>query len=156
VRLHRSRTERLCCGVCGGIAEYLTVDPSLVRVAFVVATLWSGIGLLVYVVLAFILPVDDSAPVTSFSGERSHVLAGLVLVALGVLLLASNLGLAPWLSWNVFWPSVLILIGAALLLRSRLPQLAGCNDSLGQAVVPRAISCLPGCCEDCTMSVGPQ
>lgn len=122
-RLHRSATERMCCGVCGGIAEYLAVDPSLVRVAFVVATLWGGLGLLLYVVMAIILPVDEQppVPVSSFSGERSHMLAGLVLVVLGALLLAGNLGLAPWLSWNIFWPSVLILIGAALVLRRPRP-----------------------------------
>ncbi len=120
VRLHRSGTDRMCCGVCGGIAEYLEVDPSLVRLAFVVATLWGGVGLLLYVVLAIILPVDEHAPVapSQFSGERSHMLAGLVLVVLGALLLAGNVGLAPWLGWSIFWPGVLILIGAALLMRT--------------------------------------
>src|SRR5579864_2243800 len=117
-RLHRSATDRLCCGVCGGIAEYLAVDPSLVRLAFVVATLWGGIGLLLYIVLAIILPVDSSATTIPMSAERSRLVAGLVLVVLGGLLLAGNLGLAPWLSWSMFWPSLLIVIGAGLLLRS--------------------------------------
>jgi phage shock protein C len=120
MRLHRSSSDRMCCGVCGGIAEYLAVDPSLVRLAFVVATLWGGVGLVLYVVLAIVLPVDEHAPVAAspFSGERSHMLAGLVLVVLGALLLAGNVGLAPWLTWSIFWPGVLILIGAALLLRT--------------------------------------
>ena len=119
MRLHRSATDRVCFGVCGGIAEYLALDPALVRVAFVVATLWGGIGLLLYVVLAIILPVDDNAPVQSarLTLERSHMLAGVVLIVLGSLFLASNLGLAPWLSWNLFWPCVLVLIGVALLVR---------------------------------------
>jgi phage shock protein C len=107
--------------VCGGIAEYLTVDPSLVRLAFVVATLWGGIGLLLYVILAIILPVEDRAPSYApapFSVERTHAMAGVVLVVLGGVLLAGNLGLAPWLSWNLFWPGVLILVGVALLLRT--------------------------------------
>jgi len=117
-RLHRSAAERVCCGVCGGIAEYLAVDPSLVRLAFVVATLWGGMGLLLYIVLAIILPVDASATTAPISAERSRIIAGLVLVVLGGLLLAGNLGLAPWLSWNMFWPGLLIVIGAGLLLRS--------------------------------------
>ena len=117
-RLHRSATDRLCCGVCGGIAEYMAVDPSLVRVAFVVAALWGGIGLLLYIVLAIILPVDNVANSVAPSPDRSRMIAGLVLVVLGGLLLAGNMGLAPWLSWNVFWPSVLILTGVGLLLRS--------------------------------------
>jgi len=117
-RLHRCLTDRVLAGVCGGIAEYLSVDPSLVRIAFVVATLWGGIGLLLYIVLAIILPAEDStAPLGSFSSERSHALAGTVLVVLGALLLAANLGWAPWLSWSLFWPAALILIGIGLLAR---------------------------------------
>jgi len=120
-RLHRSDTDRMCCGVCGGIAEYVAVDPSLVRLAFVIATLWGGIGLVLYVVMAVVLPVDVDADATltarQMSPERSRVLAGLALVVLGGLLLAGNMGLAPWLNWNLFWPTVLILIGVALLVR---------------------------------------
>jgi phage shock protein C len=118
-RLHRSATDRVCCGVCGGISEYLAVDSSLVRLAFVVAALWGGIGLLLYIVLALILPVDTRAPsATPISSDRSRMTAGVVLVVLGGLLLAGNMGMAPWLSSNLFWPGVLILIGVGLLLRN--------------------------------------
>lgn len=104
--------------MCGGIAEYLSVDPTLVRLAFVVGTLWGGFGLLMYIVLAIVLPIDEQAPMpSSFSGERSRALAGLLLVVLGGVLLIGNMGWAPWLSWNLFWPGVLILVGLGLLLR---------------------------------------
>jgi phage shock protein C len=105
--------------VCGGIAEYVNIDPSLVRVAFVVATLWGGVGVLAYVVLAIVLPVDQHASVpVSPSGGRTRAAAGLVLVVLGGLLLAGNMGWAPWLSWSLFWPGILILLGLGLLLRN--------------------------------------
>jgi len=118
-RLHRSTSDRMCCGVCGGIAEYLAVDSVLVRLAFVVGTLWGGIGLLLYIVLAIVLPIDEQAAVpTSLSRERSQLLAGLLLVVFGGLLLVGNMGWAPWLSWSLFWPGVLILVGLALLLRN--------------------------------------
>ena len=45
-RLERSNTNRVIAGVCGGLAEYLAVDPTLVRVAFVVMTFVGGIGIL--------------------------------------------------------------------------------------------------------------
>jgi phage shock protein C len=116
-RLHRSANDRVVAGVCGGIAEYLAIDPSLVRIAFVVGTLW-GIGLLIYIVLAIILPIETSpATGTPVSSERTHALAGTVLVVLGALLLAGNMGWTPWLSWNVFWPVVLVLVGIGLLAR---------------------------------------
>lgn len=124
-RLHRSATDCVVAGVCGGIAEYLSIDPSLVRIAFVVATLW-GVGLLLYLVLAVILPVENSPTTyTALSAGRSHALAGTVLVVLGTLLLAGNMGWAPWLNWNVFWPAVLILIGIGLLARAPRSQTFG-------------------------------
>src|SRR3954454_24085445 len=94
-RLHRSANDCVVAGVCGGIAEYLSVDPSLVRLAFVIGTLW-GVGLLVYIVLAVVLPVEDYPPApTAFSPQRGHVVAGTLLVVLGGLLLAGNMGWAP-------------------------------------------------------------
>jgi phage shock protein C len=118
-RLHRSATDRVVAGVCGGLAEYLEVEPSLVRLAFIVGTLWGGIGLLIYVALAIVLPVGSQVePVTNYRQERSRSLAAGALILLGAVLLAGNLGWAPWLTWNLFWPAVLVFVGAALLLRS--------------------------------------
>ena len=119
-RVHRSSTERVIMGVCGGLAEYLELDPSLVRVAFVVATLWSGLGLLLYVILAIVLPLDTAAaPLTIPRPDRNRNLAAVVLILLGAVLLAGNVGWAPWLTWQFFWPTVLVVVGGALLLRSR-------------------------------------
>jgi phage shock protein C len=118
-RLHRSATDRVVAGVCGGLAEYLEVEPSLVRLAFIVGTLWGGLGLLIYLVMAIILPVDSQAPsFATYRQERSRNLAGAVVILLGAVLLVGNLGWAPWLTWNLFWPAVLVFVGAALLLRS--------------------------------------
>ena len=56
-RLYRSSEERMFAGVCGGIAEYLDVDPTLVRLFFVALTLLSGgQGLLIYIVLMLVVP----------------------------------------------------------------------------------------------------
>ena len=56
-RLQRSTTNRVIGGVCGGIAEYLAVDPTLVRVVFVVtAFLTAGLGVLAYIVLLVLMP----------------------------------------------------------------------------------------------------
>lgn len=59
-RLYRSRDNRMLFGVCGGLAEYLQIDPTLVRLAFIVLTPVSGIGVLAYVVLTIIVPLSDS------------------------------------------------------------------------------------------------
>jgi len=65
-RLERSNTNRVIAGVCGGIAEYLAVDPTLVRVVFVVLGFFGGIGLLAYIVLLILMPLPGRpAPFTS-------------------------------------------------------------------------------------------
>ena len=59
-RLMRSRTNRTMCGVCGGIGEYLNVDPTLIRLIWVFCSLVScGTGLVVYLIAALIMPEDD-------------------------------------------------------------------------------------------------
>lgn len=59
-KLFRSRTNRQVAGVCGGLGEYFGVDPVLVRVAFVLATLAGGPGLIAYIVLALVMPEAPS------------------------------------------------------------------------------------------------
>lgn len=54
-RLYRSKNDRMICGVCGGIAEYFNIDPTLIRLAFVLFGL-SGSGILAYFVAAIIMP----------------------------------------------------------------------------------------------------
>ena len=57
-RLERSTTNKVIAGVCGGIAEYLQVDPTLVRVFFAIATLiTAGLGFLGYLVLLVMMPL---------------------------------------------------------------------------------------------------
>ncbi len=56
-RLERSTTNRVVAGVCGGIAEYLQVDATLVRVFFVIGTIITGgLGLLGYIILIVLMP----------------------------------------------------------------------------------------------------
>ncbi|GAB4477757.1 MAG: PspC domain-containing protein [Anaerolineae bacterium] len=68
-RLYKSRTDKMVSGVCAGIAEYFNIDPALIRLAFVLATLLDGAGLLIYIILAIVMPeaplehTGDEAPV---------------------------------------------------------------------------------------------
>lgn len=60
-RLTRSNTDRIVAGVCGGIANYLNVDPTLVRLAFVLLVLLAGVSPLIYLVLWAVLPTETTA-----------------------------------------------------------------------------------------------
>lgn len=58
-RLFKSNKNRMLCGVCGGIAEYLNVDPSIIRVLWVLFGCAGGSGIIAYILIAIIVP--DSA-----------------------------------------------------------------------------------------------
>ncbi len=61
-RLHRSRTDRMIGGVCGGAAQYLGVDPVAVRVAYALVTLITGgLALLAYPVMWILMPEEPAA-----------------------------------------------------------------------------------------------
>ncbi len=56
-RLFRSRENKMICGVCGGIAEYFNIDPTLVRLGWVLVSVCSfGTGVLAYFIAAVIMP----------------------------------------------------------------------------------------------------
>jgi phage shock protein C len=58
-KLYRSRTDKMVAGVCGGLGIYLGVDPTLVRLAFVLLLLFGiGSGLLVYLAMMLIVPLE--------------------------------------------------------------------------------------------------
>ncbi|MBI4294743.1 MAG: PspC domain-containing protein [Chloroflexi bacterium] len=59
-RLYRSRSERIISGVCGGLGQYFNIDPVLVRVVFVLLALANGIGIIAYIVLLIIVPMEGS------------------------------------------------------------------------------------------------
>ncbi len=59
-RLVRSQDDRMFLGVAGGIADYIGIDPAIVRLVFVLLTLAKGWGLLLYFVLAIIMPEAES------------------------------------------------------------------------------------------------
>ena len=59
--LTRSSTDKKIGGVAGGVAHYFDLDPTLVRVGFLVTSLFSGAGLIAYLVMLVIVPSDDAA-----------------------------------------------------------------------------------------------
>ena len=145
-RLYKSTSDRMLSGVSGGLAEYLDVDSTLVRIAWVIVTVMSaGVALLAYIALVIIVPTRPS-PASSepteeeglIEGEtsthresysaaghndadgrkrRRSVVIGAVLVVVGGLALGYNLDMFEWLDWGKFWPALLILLGVLLIVR---------------------------------------
>ena len=60
-KLCKSSTDKKICGVCGGIGEYFGIDPTLVRILWVIASLMGGSGVLAYIICALIIPGDQES-----------------------------------------------------------------------------------------------
>ncbi len=59
-RLYRSRSDRMIWGVCGGLAEYFGIDPTIIRIIAVLLAFASGAGILAYAILAIVVPLENS------------------------------------------------------------------------------------------------
>ncbi len=120
-RLMRSETDRMIAGVCGGLAAYLGVDPVLVRLAFVILLLASGVGLGIYVVLWFVMPaesqVDPEIRIMNSDGSDEpsayktrfgpSATVGVILILFGAFFLLGQIGRLP----GYIWPLALIAVG---------------------------------------------
>jgi phage shock protein PspC (stress-responsive transcriptional regulator) len=59
-RLYRSNTNRILGGVCGGIGEYLNVDPTIIRFLLIIFALIYGTGILIYLLAWIVIPKNPS------------------------------------------------------------------------------------------------
>ena len=63
-KLYRSKSDRKLAGVCGGLAEYLNIDPTIIRVIWAITSLFALVGIIAYVVCAVIIPEEPEDHVT--------------------------------------------------------------------------------------------
>ena len=116
-RLERSRSDRVVGGVAGGLAQHLGLDPGMVRVAFSGLAFLAGFGIVVYLLLWILAPLELAAePMRPRSRpRRPHVVAvlGAGLLVGGVIVLLWSIGL--WFGTDLAWPLVLAAIGFAIL-----------------------------------------
>jgi phage shock protein C len=119
--LTRSLDDRVTAGVCGGLASHLEVDSSWVRLGFVVASLFWGVGLIVYAILWITLPeqaVEDGGPVRPpLAIEDPKTVVGILLLTLGLLVILWNV--LSRLSFWIVLPVLLVGVGLFLLVNRR-------------------------------------
>ena len=60
-RLYRSRRDRILAGVAGGMADYLEIDPTIIRILWIISIFFGGFTILLYIILAFIMPLEPVA-----------------------------------------------------------------------------------------------
>lgn len=139
-RLYRSETDLVLGGVCGGLGEYLRINPLFIRIFFVVWTILGELSVLIYIILWLVVPrkSDTSAFRAENLGARFRQIgwdigriaqepssqlityAGVGLIGWGVFYLLRQFGF-PWIDWDYtryVWPVFLIVAGVFVLLRA--------------------------------------
>jgi phage shock protein C len=142
VRLYRSEKNRVIAGVAGGLGDFFNVDATLIRLIFILITIFGGGGILLYLILWLIIPNETAISEISkdsirqnakeikikahdivkefkFDSRRTHSrhLFALIIIILGVMFLFDNLGLIKIFNYAKLWPILLIIIGVAILSR---------------------------------------
>jgi phage shock protein PspC (stress-responsive transcriptional regulator) len=142
-KLYRSTTDKMVGGVCGGLGNYLGIDPVFVRLFFLLLLFGEGVGFWIYIALWIVIqpaPTPEAEPDQAnwedagqelskraklIEGDvreavnKPHPQAGLIiggaLILFGVVQLLDNLNvhLSRWFNWNYIWP--LILIGGGVI-----------------------------------------
>ena len=152
--LYRSETERMLGGVCGGLGEYLSLDPVFIRLFFVLLFFGHGAGFFLYLVLWVVMPnksdvqegktLEENVKASAENfGERIQtigeefgeamrnpnpqvgVIVGAALIILGSLLFVENLGIYG-LGWFSFdiLWPALLIIGGVVILQRRTREVA--------------------------------
>lgn len=67
IKLRKSSTNKMLTGVCGGLGETFGIDPTMIRLAWAVLTVFAGTGILLYIVASLIIPEDDGTVDGSYS-----------------------------------------------------------------------------------------
>lgn len=137
-KLYRSRNDKVISGVCGGLADYFGIDVSLVRIAWVLITFLGGAGIIAYIICSFVFPEgpgfnsgtgddeyvvgaknynDENYSYHDGNSEKNKVLAGSILIILGVLFLVKRY--VYWFDFGKLWPVVLIAIGGYVIYKGK-------------------------------------
>lgn len=121
-KLYRSISQKVLAGVCGGLAEYFNIDVTIIRLAFVILTIMGGSGLIIYIIMSLVVPLDPSAtphhsPVHTKLKRKK--LLGLLAIGLGLIILTDNLVPEIWQIFHseIIFPLLIIALGCLLIIK---------------------------------------
>ena len=120
-KLYRSKDDRIIAGVCGGLAEYFGIDPTIIRIIWLIFA-FTGMGVLAYVICWIVIPENPSqkgkpAKKVELEGADAKK-AGLILISVGIFFLLWNYGLLWWFNMGKMWPVFLIALGSLIFYES--------------------------------------
>ena len=128
-RIFRSRTNKTIGGVCGGLGEYFSIDPTFIRLLAVLLVFADGVGLLAYIIAWIIIPQKpletvgeevagetkiEKPPKTEYASWNRYI-PGAILICLGVYFVIREH--FWWWHMERYWPLLLIVVGVFLIFR---------------------------------------
>ncbi len=133
----------MIAGVCGGLGEFMNIDPVIVRIAFILLTIFGGIGFLLYLIGIIIIPKNPNQQTVVEAKSKNDTSAfwGWLLIILGFLFLVPQITFLPeinlWaLPWVTIWGIIFIGFGVFLVLKKPVQDQAdGTNETLPQPTV---------------------
>lgn len=161
-RLFRSRKQKILGGVCGGLAEYFNVDVVVIRVLWILITLFGGVGIIAYLILWIIVPPAPNDGAAGYpSGSGTGAFFGVTLILLGLALLFAWRAGRHWLvglngcppfsnrftAWTGEWgfplilPGLIIAVGLGFLigwLLTRSPAVTTTGETMEQTRLYRS------------------
>lgn len=141
-RLYRSSTDRMLGGVAGGIGEFFRIDSTLIRLFFVLTTVFGGMGVLLYLIMWLIIPAENSLHPNPFTvhenlsemrskahgftqslrnqsaTRNNRTLWSILLIGIGLFLLVKSFAQFN-IDFSRLWPLLFIVLGLALIFRHR-------------------------------------
>lgn len=122
-KLTRSTRDTVISGVCGGLGEYFSIDPVIVRIGWVLlSTINFMTGILAYIVCVMVIPEDDEVIYDNSSSTRNTPLfIGLILIIVGGIKLVDIIFPRFFAVFNIFkyWPALLILAGIYIIFKQK-------------------------------------
>lgn len=138
--LYRSESDKVIGGVCGGLAETFGLDSTIIRLIFLIAFIFGGTGLLLYLILWVVIPtkknisksvndtihdnIEELKETATNFGKNIHtdnnnkMFIGIVVIAVGIIFLMNNFGY-HFISISKLWPLLVIALGFMMISRKK-------------------------------------
>lgn len=139
-KLYLDQQHKVIGGVCAGLADYLNIDVTIIRILFLITFIFKGGGGLLYIILWIAVPkrpfgsisginpgVDYMAQpgtadyTTNYPRKTSNgrTIGGMILILVGLLFLLNEFDMIPDFDFEYFWPTLLIIVGLVFIFTSR-------------------------------------